>query len=296
MSERYFRINSGAQTFYANIENTEKNRWTISVGGVRKGCVLLRVTNIERQWRGDLDMVAYDVKCNVNGDMPRGGATVALIRCAMMMAFKEFPDLHNIFLLDQSRVECTDSDFYLPPLMLAVYGKTWYEKNINAQLAIKELYEYIEIYTTHVLRPLPKFNDFWKTIELYIHRDYKTTVSNGLSAIWNQHATLRVLLTNLKTDNKCELFALWLQDYFEHIMHAPFKLEKIEYVVRRETSNWTVSIEELRQMPGNRALKNRSREQLDLFSTFMHRTSASGGAGPLYGRLTRNNIADLSYL
>jgi hypothetical protein len=286
MSDRFFKLlYSDKVSFIGNIEKTEteSGSWIVYVGGVRMGCVMIRVKNERDVYEGSLDMVSYDKRCNVNGDMTRGGATIDMIRAALVLTFRNFPRLQKIMLLDQSRIECGSDELYLPPLMLAVYGKTWYERNINATMEDQDIKIGIQRYIDNVSQPLSQFTAFWDNIIGYIHPNTRYSVRNGLASIWNDHTSLKSLLTYLKKDkSNCSLYIEWLYPYFMSISHIA--LEHQPYTIPRSNVAWPLEIEEVSENPMNRTLGSRAQKQLDIFSAFDSRKpkGTKGGAGPLY--------------
>jgi hypothetical protein len=283
MTDTYYKIRSGEYEFYGNIEKTEK-RWTVSIGGKKSGCVLIHIN--DRNRRGELDFVGYDQRCTIDGAMPRGAATVAMVRAGIVLAFTRFPSLKLVYLRDHTRYDCDTTDFYLAHLMLGLYGKTWYEKNMNAELENKDTQAQVDLFIQEVQQPLPDFNDFWKLVQGSIPNDEIADIKRKLKVLWQKHTSMRSLLQYLRNHDKCILFMDWLPTYFTSMSRGVI-LENSLYMIRRENTPWKVDVEVMEKSPYHQEITERSKqkeEMLRFLDDFKPRLS---GAGPLYGTVPR---------
>jgi hypothetical protein len=285
-SDTYYKIKMGSYEFYGNIEKTEEG-WTVSIGGKKSGCVIIHIYN--RTTRGELDFVGYDQRCTIDGAMPRGAATVAMVRAGIVLAFTKFPSLPYVYLRDHTRYDCNHTDFYLAHLMLGLYGKTWYEKNMNAELERKAAQAKVDLFIQETQKTLPKFEDFWNLVRNSIPREDSASINNQLKSLWDNHKSMRSLLQYLRDNDKCELFMDWLPTYFSETSTGVI-LENELYMIKRENVSWQIESERMDQSPYHQELRERSKQKEAMFEFLDNFKPRLTGAGPLYGKPRRRGI------
>lgn len=201
-----YKLTVGAQSFYAIVEKNSDIRFNVVVGGRKRGCVVITIMKN----KGTLH-VSYDQRCNTTGTMVAGVGTVAMLKAAIQFTFAEFPKLKYILLNDHSHVHCGDLDMYLPPLELAKYGKTWYERHIGAVLKDSK-------YRPNIDRYIALCNQSQDRVALntvilpiierqIVHERIPGSVKKLVKSSFKEHnGNLHNMLRSINRDHGCEVF------------------------------------------------------------------------------------------
>lgn len=204
----YFELNHGNQQFYAILNKTNDENWELFVGGKKHGCIMMDC----RRGRCMLQRVGYDQRCNTSGDMPRGSGTISMIKAALLFVFDTFPEIQTILLQDHSSVDCNETSIYLPHTQIIQYGKTWYERKINARLRNEKKYKCIEAFAAHISQK-PTWKHLWGFIKDEIHKEHVPSFRKAIHDVWEHTGSFREMIVYMLQNNQCHLFAEWLDLY-----------------------------------------------------------------------------------
>lgn len=285
-----YELTTTNQSFYALIEKKSSRKWSVIVGGRKKGCIVIDITQYESITEGVLN-VSYDQECNTTGTMLKGVGTLTMLQAAIQFAFNTFSKMSVIYLLDHSHVKCGDLDMYLPPIELAKYGKTWYERKIGAKLEDTSKQNAIDKYI-HICTQQQNWHDFWKTIEPIFKRQQRYNIILNTSQLKMliqdyfilHNGNLRKMISAIKNDQGCKIFVGWLEAYFNQIIKISFK--DLDYIIvpgSFEPIDMTINF--LKENPYLKDLKERKKtinNKMDLFSSFIPRSTMQSG-GKTYG-------------
>ncbi len=145
--DKAYRVNVGAYSYYIRIfaetnVNGDVIEYVMDIGGRKKGCVSLRIPTLISM--GDvktavLKKISYDPGCSINKDRDfvSGFGTKHMLKSALYFAKELCPntDIIGFRFMDVSRKLCPDGAAVdLPYFMIALYGKTYYEKYFYAHL------------------------------------------------------------------------------------------------------------------------------------------------------------------
>jgi hypothetical protein len=183
-------------TFIAKLERYGVNNIEIAVGGsirsLPKECVKINISTVRINDTETIVeavfIVDYNERCNTEKNLK--GALI-LARVAISFAYTYFR-IDKFILRDQSKFHCKTSDydykFSLPGRELLKYGKTWYQRNLNAH-----------IYHPQTLRDIQRYIAFantkppWSTFSHY-------PIAERLKPIWNKSASYKELVLTLLDD------------------------------------------------------------------------------------------------
>jgi len=267
MTARYFTLQTKKSDFYSILSDDGG----ISVGGKIKGCVF--ISPVKNQV-AVLEIVSYDTRCNINGNMPRSYGTIAMIKDALEFAFFIHPNLNEIHLQDHSYVECGETPLLLGPLYITLYGKTWYEQNFGTKLMdvanSLRITRYIERVQTK-----PDWNKLWSFIKNTIVAEKRSMIKEW----WGTTGSFRDVIKGM-----CDLFVEWLQVYFTY--YARLTISDQHYVIQRYIGD-TLKVEPTYVTnPYIQALSVRQRKQkdkyTDVFMSFIPRLG--GGTRYTFGK------------
>lgn len=297
---KYYRIQAGNQEFYSIIEQIESNKWTISVGGKKSGCVLISVKKEGSTRRGLLERVGYDERCNLAGDMRRAHGTITMMNVAITIAFENFKDLKEIELQDHSYVNCNDTELYLPPMQILEYGKTWYERKIGAVLVDKNKYTNIYTFIEHIKHREP-WEQLWKFIEYSFHLEHREKARKEIHAIWKNTESFKDMILYMRRHDKCHLYVGWLHKYFTDvtsmIISDEYYVVTGDFFVKNNLKDY--STVEIENNPFIYLLDKRSKKErntrLDIFSNFTPRKT-TGSRLKYSTRYTHGKDASLNDL
>jgi hypothetical protein len=217
-------------SFYEIIEHKDPFEWVVSYGGIKKGCVKITISAYDNKYIAHLH-ASYEKECALSGILPKHYGTIQMIHSAIEFTFLHFPMLDHIFLKDWSYVKCNTEDLYLPPLQLALYGKTWYERHFNAIVEKdkyrKKIDKYIEI--SQKEQTWKKFEKKLGTIQTDIQY---LKIKPKLQEIFTKHrGIIRDIILEMKNEKDCDILLGWLKEYFHTIIS--FQHENIYYIIQK---------------------------------------------------------------
>lgn len=200
----------------------------VFVGGQRKGCVQIIISKRGKHTIEGTLLIEYDRRCNIEGTLERGTGTIHLLRTAIAFAYQMYPNLQEIHLLDHSYIQCHGKRMYLAPQQLTMYGKTWYERHINAVLEKVADQKRLNDYRHHILT-----KPDWEQIESFIKASHiPEKVISRMKSLYLNAKTLKEYIANVKEILGCTAYEKWLPAYVNHML-SPFDIHSAQFVVRR---------------------------------------------------------------
>ena len=293
----YFDLSYENNKFYAILDKSNNN-WDLFVGGKIKGCIIIEC----RKNICTIEKVNYDQRCNIDGNMRNGSGTISMINAAIKFIFDYFPNIQEIQLKDHSIVICnTDKnkniDIFLPHIQIIQYGKTWYERKINARLRNIKNYKYIDNFVNHITTK-PDWNILWEFIKDEINVsdiiEYNTLIYN----IWKNTNNFREMIIYMLKHKQCYLFVDWLDNYF--IKYSKLSILNQYYIIERKNIDYgsVIVFNIIKNNPyiKNIDLKHKTQKtKLDSLNLFIPRTKY-GGTRNTHGKLYINQMIKLDIL
>ena len=242
MKSETLSVSYGRNIFYVVVQYLHVEMTTVLVGGKKRGCMQIDVSNIDGHIEGYFTL-DYDVRCNASGDLAHGSGTISLMHAAFTFCFQKFPKLRAIYFKDQSHVKCGLDKLSLPTAYLAEHGKTWYMAKLKGGLRVRteiqtdqeQLNAFVEkcnlpcgpfelFWKQHILPRLPRVIDNGKMII----RDHKERIAKYWD-LDSEEMTIKKLITLMKANGECELYLHWLSGYYtgNAIESMNFVVEKV---------------------------------------------------------------------
>ena len=153
--KHYFELSQIESTdvFHASVRPTRDGAEILIGGEKTRGCIIIHISTIELGNKKTIVEaflnVKYNEHCNITNDLAKGIGTIILMRTAMSFAFTYFK-IDKFILKDVSKFECDTQYISLPALYILKYGKSWYQKHINARTYNEQLHRNIEKYKLFV--------------------------------------------------------------------------------------------------------------------------------------------------
>ncbi len=225
-----YKVNVGRYTYYIRIM-PEKNRhgditwYAIDVGGTKRGCVSIRIPTMAAvipgvfdAKQGVLKYVKYDAMCSVNKDrdFTSGFGTKHMLKTALYFAKELCPDtdIQSFRFIDTSRKDCLDGAVVdLPYFMIALYGKTYYEKYYYARLKDDrdvEKYKHALARLNLTPRETIPFDEFDKKFELNDHQ------ANTLQPLYDAADSFTAFFQSIRQkypSTICQLVQRWVNKF-----------------------------------------------------------------------------------
>ena len=273
--------------FTASVK-TARNGFEIMVCGKElHGCIIINLINIDYP---DPDSmveaylnVTYSDNRNIIHDLSKGIGTVILMRAAISFAFSYFK-IDDFVLNDRSTFICspepaiyspiitvTDGvvtniqypntcEFSLPAFYILKYGKSWFQKHLNARIynrdlnkklakykdfvCVKQDWDYL--YNTYILPALQMYNKYLNSFDKDEDEDEKHEqqeeanlkaiehIRSSLYNSWSKTDTYRdFILDVISDDNQCYYLTGWFDKVFHDIVHGGY-YEDVDNVVLYE--------------------------------------------------------------
>ena len=210
-------------TFIATIYKYDDTRLEITVGGSvdMPDCVKINITNTRTITEANF-IVDYNERCNIEKNLK---SAVILARVAISFAFTYFR-IDKFILHDQSKFHCktsarSDYRFHLYGRELLKYGKTWYQRNLNAH-----------IYHPQTLKDIQRYLSFVNTKPSWnIFSHY--TIAERLKPYWDNSKSYKELVLTLlesvhrvnpdskvdeHTNINCHLLYPWFNQLTSHFL------------------------------------------------------------------------------
>lgn len=226
------------------------------------GCIIINLTDIDYP---DPDSmveaylnVSYRENKNIISDLSK---TITLMRAAISFAFSYFK-IDDFVLNDISTFICSPQEpaiyspiitfadgvvtniqypntceFSLPALYILKYGKSWYQKHLNARIFNRELSkkiaEYKEfvatkhnwdyLYDTYILPALQMYNKYLDSLDKEEQHNLKAIehIRSTLYNSWSNTDSYRdFVLDVISNDNQCHYLMGWFDKIFNDIVHG----------------------------------------------------------------------------
>ena len=280
-SSQSYHLTVGAQSFYAVVERKSSDRFHVVVGGKKRGCIVITIIKT----KGSLH-VSYDQQWT----MVAGAGTIAMLKAAIQFTFSHFPKLKYIIINDHSHVKCGDLDMYLPPLELAKYGKTWYERHIDAVLLKEDEDKYRSSIDRYVSlcnqnQELKAFQTVIQPIleRQILHERIPANVKKLVKSSFKAHnGNLRNMVRDISKDHGCDVLVAWLEAYFYEITQMGMFKELDFAVYRNAFPPLTMTTVKLDTNPYAKEIMERQRyvnNRMDMFTSFVPRSHMSHDGG-----------------
>ncbi len=225
-----YRVNVGRYTYYIRISPQKDGfgnvfEYVMDLGGRKRGCVSLRIPTLAPEYPNGsntkqalLKYVQFNPMCSANSDrdLVSGFGTKHMLKTALHFAKELCPntDIQSFRFIDTSRKLCSDGvTIDLPYFMIALYGKTYYEKYFFARLQKDhdhtQYKSYLEKLKTVPLE-LMTFNIFAHTYHLNENQ------INTLEPLYNAAKTFREFFASIRDkhpDTICKLMQGWVNRF-----------------------------------------------------------------------------------
>jgi hypothetical protein len=147
-----YHIITKESTYIATIEiQKPTNSLTLYLGGIKRQCVIINVSNYTDTNTAYLASIKYDSSCNITDTLEEGKGTKHMIFTALNIIKKHIPSILWVTLIDTSEKKCKADKTHtinIGFVSILLYKKTWYERLFNAKLVDSELdkkYEELKI-------------------------------------------------------------------------------------------------------------------------------------------------------
>lgn len=254
--EKAYRITVGRYVYYVRVHTDtnirgEIDQYRLDLGGKKKGCVSIRVpyyasdrSKNKGHQTAFIKYLQHDDKCAVNQRLVEGYGTKHMVKTALAIV-KENTNIRYFHLSDESHKTCTDGvKIALPYLMIAMNGKTYYEKNFHARIENAEEYRnYREALKRLELVPKDNiaFEDF--VVRFGIPKAYDDIFRPYYDTATSFYDFFRQIRHNHK--DTCKLLVDWIQSFIikwvfegrEYIEHNVWEIQH-EDIDKIEVTDW----------------------------------------------------------
>jgi hypothetical protein len=205
----------------------------LNFGGAMKGCLEMTVQVPDQTLKDEryIDLqkhknIAYiswigaNPKCAINTKFPGGIATRNLIQTGMMYAIQNYKWIEYFTIVDNSTIKCGDGDdairISLPHISIALNGKTYYEKHLNARLQYGQ-----DIYNDNIAKLFrkPANSVSFESFAEYLPHDL---VKNAeFKSLYNTSETFIAFFNDLQKIYKerfCLITIGWLQKFIDDLL------------------------------------------------------------------------------
>lgn len=224
-----YRVNVGRYSYFIRI-SPEKDahgtirEYTLDLGGRKRGCVSIRIPTLSSAIPGRSDAtqavlkyVQYNPMCSANSDrdLISGFGTKHMLKTALFFAKELCPntDIKSFRYMDVSHKLCPDGvSVDLPYFMIALHGKTYYEKNFFARLEEDSDYEQYNAALLHlnsVPRETMPFDTFVGTFILNEHQIVLQPLYDEAKTFTDFFHSIRVNYA----DTICQLMHGWVNRF-----------------------------------------------------------------------------------
>jgi hypothetical protein len=99
-----------------------------------------------------LDNLMYKNICSKDGNLKKGDGTIHMVKSALILLCKEFPDIKKIMFNDVASIECKGRNLLLAHMYIPCYGDTWYSKHFDAKPVDKQLAKLIRLINLELMK------------------------------------------------------------------------------------------------------------------------------------------------
>lgn len=224
------------------IEIMSKYMHRVHIGNTKK-CIVMSV-----YLDGDdpnIDAISHDQNCNVKRDMLQNTGTVHMIKSAMSFVRQYYRkyDFKNFQLKDKSTIKCERGWMPLNVYYLAKYGKTWYEKKLDAQpVDYKNRYYDDKKRLKEDMNNIIQHRDtFYESLMVNVKKPHK----DALFPYFKEKQTMKEFLDYMFENYDCYIFKNWLESYVKQFI--PY-LIGMTWVLKCDL-NFQIQIKELPDRP-----------------------------------------------
>lgn len=245
-NEEVFRISVGQYIYFARISR-EGSHYMLDVGGRKRGCVKISIPKYSNVHQ-DLNQIAairyvhYDPLCSANTDrdLMMGFGTKHMLKTVLAIVKNICPDSEIRFFRfrDASRKKCTDGSIVsLPHFMIALYGKTYYEKGFHAKIENELSWQqYQEAIQRRSLIPKEymSFDKFVKDLNIPI------SIASLIEPSYYQATSFIDFFEKLKNaypDRLCNILQDWIEEFVVTILFQGRDLTDVDWVIPVEKVN-----------------------------------------------------------
>ena len=234
MVQRNFLVHTDYTDYNLTIEITANQSIMLSLGGKKKGCVLIQVQKMQTDDRKNELMkttsayivaIEADSKCNTSGDLAPKIGTQHMIRTAMNVTMRLAKWVTRFHLSDASQRACRPNGqmVSLSKFLIALEGHTWYEKTFAAKLEMPTSWQSYK-------QALDKFGEKPMPFDVFKH-GYLTNVTYPLTEVkrvYNRANTYREFFASLRTlfpkmEDLCEFMQPWVETFVNTMLgHGRF--------------------------------------------------------------------------
>lgn len=137
---------------------------TIYLGGPMRWCVYCELPKSNGQLKeiGYLNKVRFDLLCSMEHSFAKGHDTKQVIRLLVQYIHDIYPSVTHLSFNDTSTKACDNSvDTSLAFMTFLYTGKTWYEKNFDAMIALQSKAEYEDLKKRFIDLKKKPWEEFW---------------------------------------------------------------------------------------------------------------------------------------
>lgn len=151
--EEHYRVKVGNYKFNVSIYVKDQRgiyqQFTVLIGGAKKGCVEITggtepnddmYKRLIDHTKATIAHVTYAKTCSLERELEQGVGTRTMVKFALNFVKQRFPHVTSFMLQDSSNFMCDNRWIDLSHYNIALYSKTWYERNFNAKLPDREAY------------------------------------------------------------------------------------------------------------------------------------------------------------
>jgi len=186
-----------------------------------------------------------------------------------------FYNIYNAYFLtlkDISTISCVNQNKIKKNISLAIYdfieyGKTWYEKNFNTNIDIKELRLILDELWIFLNLPIDKSikMNFEKFNEKFIMVNEKKfniinskkfyinslKISEKIEKYYDMHNSLHIFLHKIRENEDCYIFYLWIDSLFDYLWKKVCNMKKLNYLENIHIDNleWKITKEDISSYP-----------------------------------------------
>lgn len=193
---------------------------------------------------GHIQGLSYYKNCNIAKEM---------LRSSILFFYNIYEKTDYITLKDISTIKCSSIKISLPLYDFIEYGKTWYERNFNAKIDEKKyriiLNNIWKMLNLKIVESINmSFEEFNERFILINDRKYNIKnssisyinsikISEKIKKYYDINKSLYDFFHQIRQNEKCEIFYLWLETFFAYIWKKVCKMLDLKYLENINISN-----------------------------------------------------------
>jgi hypothetical protein len=240
---------------------------TFKLGGDYSDCIngsIVYDDNTGLPIYGKLSHAEYDAECSIGSTLNKGIGSILMIKTFIRYIHEKYPIITQFKFDDMSHIECATEEniarsiasgrprkrgshiipMTLPYLSIAYNGKTWYEKNFNAEYTDSVKYQQYRDAIKFLYRPSDKLDfDIISTIARI-----PTEQHTYLRPKYNNSSTYSEFFHSIPKEDRCAILRPWLDRFIKHYLDNKFSHE-----------GWVIDILKMNMIQGGGKRKTRKR-------------------------------------